>query len=446
MQSSLGEGNTNPLALFIRHRPTVTHSNTIRLSGPLSVEVNYAVYHPSCLRFTLSIKPARITEAKSISWTIGMEQQNEGVKTDLEQYARDNAHLDNTAVRTFAWQRVTVTVKDHKTKKPKEILSQVDGCELLALMGPSGSGKTTLLNALARREAAAGSKVEGSMLVDGTSPSLGEFRRLSSYVEQEDALIGSLTVWETLNFAARLSLPSSVTTKERMRRVESLLSSFGLVGQTHTLVGTPIRKGISGGQKRRVSVASQLITSPRILFLDEPTSGLDSAASYEVMSFVKKVAKRHNLLVVASIHQPSTSTFELFDKLLLLSAGKTCYYGPVDQVKPYFDSIGFPMPLMTNPAEFILEQTNVDFARDREHARLRLEKLQTSWVGSPEASSALAAIEKHREETERRGFSSEELSRSNRYLVPITLLHRSFIKSYRDVVAYGIRIAMYTGK
>jgi ABC-type multidrug transport system ATPase subunit len=90
---------------------------------------------------------------------------------------------------------------------------------------------------------------------------------------------------------------SSLTKAERIRRIDGLLESFGLRNQAHMLIGTPIRKGISGGQKRRVSVASQLITAPKILFLDEPTSGLDSAASWEVISFVKEVAKRNNVSI-----------------------------------------------------------------------------------------------------------------------------------------------------
>lgn len=90
-------------------------------------------------------------------------------------------------------------------------------------------------------------------------------------------------------------LESSLGKKERIRRIDGLLDSFGLRNQAHSLIGTPIRKGISGGQKRRLSVASQLITAPKMLFLDEPTSGLDSAASFEVISFIKEVAKRNNV-------------------------------------------------------------------------------------------------------------------------------------------------------
>lgn len=143
---------------------------------------------------------------------------------DIEQKATVDAHLQNTTVQNYLWKDITVTVKDRETKKPLRILENVTGVveagkssylfiawdlidylgELCALMGPSGCGKTTLLNVLARRDVAA-DKVEGVHLVNGTDPSLASFQKLSSYVEQDDALIGSLTVRETMIFAARLS-------------------------------------------------------------------------------------------------------------------------------------------------------------------------------------------------------------------------------------------------
>lgn len=121
-----------------------------------------------------------------------------------------------------------------------------------------------------------------------------QFRRLSAYVEQQDALIGSLTIRETLSFAARLSLPTE-SRDRRTERANYLLAAFGMSDLADNLIGTAVTKGISGGQKRRVSVASQLVTDPRILFLDEPTSGLDSAAAFEVMSFLKGFAKEHQV-------------------------------------------------------------------------------------------------------------------------------------------------------
>lgn len=113
-------------------------------------------------------------------------------------------------------------------------------------------------------------------------------------MEQEDALIGSLTVGETLDFAARLSTPSA-SKAERLTRIDRLLADFGLSGVRDNLIGTAMKKGVSGGQKRRVSVAAQLVTGPRLLFLDEPTSGLDSTAAFEVISVLKSVAQKYRV-------------------------------------------------------------------------------------------------------------------------------------------------------
>ncbi|KAJ8148520.1 hypothetical protein LV155_008053 [Aspergillus fumigatus] len=320
--------------------------------------------------------------------------------------------------------------------------------ELVALMGPSGCGKTTLLNVLARRAATSGAKTTGECYVNGGALDNATFGRITSYVEQEDALIGSLTVQETLKFAADLSLPSSVSKAQRRDRIQTLLESFGILNQAATLVGTPIRKGISGGQKRRVSVASQLITCPKICFLDEPTSGLDSTASYEVISYVKELAVANNLIVIASIHQPSTTTFQLFNKLLLLSKGKSCYFGPVPQISTYFGSIGHPIPLNTNPAEFILDIVSSDFSDAKEgNAAERVRHIQESWLQSAErraVDNQISQLIEHPEQ-DRKKITMGELSRPNTASITWSLLHRSFIKSYRDVVAYGIRIVMYLG-
>ncbi|GKT52073.1 ABC transporter G family member 12 [Colletotrichum spaethianum] len=364
---------------------------------------------------------------------------------DAEMGAAD-AHLFNATVHNVSWDGVEVTVKDRETKQPKKIVDHVDGLveagEICALMGPSGCGKTTLLNVLAGRPTNA-SSVGGSVLVNGVKPSRSDFRRISCFVEQEDALIGSLTVRETLLFTSRLA-SSSLAAKERIARVDGLLSAFGLEDQADTIIGTPIRKGISGGQKRRVGVASQLITSPKIMFLDEPTSGLDSAASFEVISYLKTVAKRSNLIVIASIHQPSTSTFNLFDKLLLLSAGKTHYFGAVDAVVPYYEALGMPIPLQVNPAEHVLEVVNTDFVRDKREAAARLEAMHAAWNGSQPARDLRAAIVGAEQHSDAVVVGEAEAKPGLASLVG-TLLHRSFVKSYRDVVAYGIRFAMYTG-
>ncbi|KAK9423095.1 putative P-loop containing nucleoside triphosphate hydrolase protein [Seiridium unicorne] len=371
---------------------------------------------------------------------------------DLELGANIKDHLLNTTVHSISWQGATVSVKDRTTKSPRNIVENVDGIvkagEICALMGPSGSGKTTLLNVLAHRNANAQS-ISGTVLVNGSRLSIPKFREITCFVEQEDALIGSLTVRETLNFASRLSTsPRTLSKNERIARIDGLLEAFGLRDQANTLIGTPIRKGISGGQKRRVGVASQLITSPKILFLDEPTSGLDSTASWEVVNYLKNVARRNNLIVIASIHQPSTSTFDLFDKLLLLSQGKTHYFGPIPQLTEHYAQAGQAIPLHTNAAEWLLELVNIDFASDRTSAQTKVDFLQNCWERSElrvAVSNEIAAAEHQGDNSNDQFFNGSTRQKPSSPSVILTLLHRSFIKSYRDVVAYGIRIAMYFG-
>lgn len=193
-----------------------------------------------------------------------------------------------------------------------------------------------------------------------------------------------------------------------------------------------------------MGVASQLITGPRLLFLDEPTSGLDSAASWEVVKYLRAAARRNNLIVICSIHQPSSSTFALFDKLMLLSGGKTHYFGPVGGLSAHYDSVGLSIPNHVNPAEFLLETVNIDFAHDRDLAVQRLSSLHDAWRASTLSDETRAAITTAGQTSSTSPIESSEKRPSIPSII-LTLLHRSFIKSYRDVVAYGIRFAMYLG-
>jgi ABC-type multidrug transport system ATPase subunit/ABC-type multidrug transport system permease subunit len=307
-------------------------------------------------------------------------------------------------------------------------------------MGPSGCGKTTFLNLLAQRPIKR-SQVEGQVLINGAEVPSSVFRHVTSFVEDHDTFIDALNVRETLQFASRLAGLSSRGAKTK-ERIDTLLESFGLVDQATSRIGT----GISHGQKRRLTVAKQLVTGPNILFLDEPTSGLDSVASYHVISYLRRLAKRVGLVVICSIHQPSTSTFELFDKLLLLSAGKTHYFGATSQLVDYYAGIGVTIPQRANPADFLLELVNTDFAGSQAAAseRERVAELASRWEGSAlcqENHKEIIASSAARDSLEITLDSTK--SKSTFWSQVAVLTHRSFIKAYRDVLAYTLRLAMY---
>ena len=155
---------------------------------------------------------------------------------------------------------------------------------------------------------------------------------------QDDTLMTTLTVREAVYYSAQLQLPDSMTKSEKLERADTAIKEMGLQGCVNTRIGGWSVKGLSGGQKRRVSICIEILTRPRLLFLDEPTSGLDSAASYHVMSRIIKLAQQDRRTVVASIHQPSSEVFELFHNLCLLSSGKLVYFGPAstaNEVNPW---------------------------------------------------------------------------------------------------------------
>nr|POE61004.1 abc transporter g family member 11 [Quercus suber] len=378
-----------------------------------------------------------------------MSSTSRGKFESSELEGRDERSAIRRGQREILHLGVTVSISKRRSEELKTIVQNVSGNvqagEILAIMGPSGSGKTTLLNVLAHRPLASRARVFAQILLNQQPATKSRFRSLSRFVESEEVLIGALTVRETLYFAARLGLGVKVSRAERDDLIEEMLNMFGLVEQADTIVGTLVRRGISTGQRRRLSVAAQLISAPRILFLDEPTSGLDSAASYKVMNYLKTVTRMHNLLVICSIHQPSSTTFELFDKALVMSGGRSCYFGKVSGLRAYLSSIGHPMPVNINPAEFVLDLINIDFEMDVDSAHAAVDKIQKSW----EAIELEVTVVTRRSGT---GFSLSSDStgppdhiRGTTRKSIMTVLHRNWIKSKRDVMVYAARLGMYLG-
>ncbi|KAH3674487.1 hypothetical protein WICMUC_003325 [Wickerhamomyces mucosus] len=238
----------------------------------------------------------------------------------------------------------------------KEISFDLPSGSLMAIIGGSGSGKTTLLNVLANRTSSSSSLVQkGEILYNGNT--LSNIR--NAYVIQQDILSPILTTRETLIFATELRLPDSTTKAERLRLVEEVILELGLKDCADTLVGDSTHKGLSGGEKRRLSIGIQILSNPSLLFLDEPTTGLDAHSAYLLIKTLKSLAMKGRTIII-SIHQPRSDIFLLFDYLCILSNGETVYNFKVSEVLQYFKALGYITPEGINPADFLIDITAVD--------------------------------------------------------------------------------------
>eukprot|EP01083_Nonionella_stella_P018385 51240_1 len=256
---------------------------------------------------------------------------------------------------TFEWKDLNVFVGDDKSGK--RILHDFNGSiqsgELLAVMGGSGSGKTTLLHALSGRTNLNQQTVNGSLAINGHQFECSNQDIITSvcaYVPQSDILCPSQTVEEALEFYAQLKL-HHVSAAHRQARIEYLIQVLRLETCRKQLIGDEKKRGISGGEKRRVSIASELLNEVDIIFLDEPTSGLDAYTAARTIRTLKQLAVASNKIIIATIHQPSMEVFYLFDKLMLISHGELCFNSDVDNIEPFFKKT---LRSKTNPADTIV--------------------------------------------------------------------------------------------
>nr|GMD55865.1 ABC transporter G family member 6-like [Ipomoea batatas]GMD57375.1 ABC transporter G family member 6-like [Ipomoea batatas] len=240
--------------------------------------------------------------------------------------------------------------------KTKVLLNDVSGeardGEILAVLGPSGSGKSTLIDALANRISK--DSLKGTITLNGEPLDSGLLQVISAYVMQDDLLYPMLTVEETLMFAAEFRLPRTLSKSKKKMRVQALIDQLGLHNAAKTVIGDEGHRGVSGGERRRVSIGIDIIHDPIILFLDEPTSGLDSTSAFLVVRVLKRIAQSGST-VIMSIHQPSYRILRLLDRLIILSHGQTVYGGPPENLSEFFADFGHPIPDNENRTEFALD-------------------------------------------------------------------------------------------
>ncbi|KAI3930370.1 hypothetical protein MKX01_003398 [Papaver californicum] len=369
----------------------------------------------------------------------------------------------------LTWEDLCVRVPSSSSKgNDKAIIEGLNGYaqpgEVLAIMGPSGCGKSTLLDALAGR-LSSNTRQSGLIHVNGRKQRLSF--GTSAYVTHNDTLTTTLTVKEAVYYSALLQLPDSMTTSEKKERAETTIKEMGLHEARNTRIGGWNIKGLSGGQKRRVSICIEILTRPNLLFLDEPTSGLDSAASYHVMNRIVKLSRQYRMTVIASIHQPSSEVFDLFHNLCLLSSGNQIkthfvYLQTFILIIPHLISIctyvafliaqffalnEFPCPTMRNPSDHYLRTINKDFDQDVEQVSggkaTTTEEAINTLVESYKSSPTFQQVQQRVSNLcKREGSILEKGGQASFLTQSVVLTRRYFVNMYRDLGYYWLRLGV----
>uniref|UniRef100_A0A8D8PZS8 Protein scarlet n=1 Tax=Cacopsylla melanoneura TaxID=428564 RepID=A0A8D8PZS8_9HEMI len=271
---------------------------------------------------------------------------------------KDNIALSWENVCLYAPPKAAEGGSIFSRKKPSgisgkvKLLNNVSGIAvsgtLTAIMGPSGAGKTTLLTTISQRTTG---DFSGKLLLNGHLIDRNLMSRISGFVAQNDVAFGGLTVKEHLEFMARLKMDKRTSAQSRRCIVATLVQDLGLAKCYNTRLAM-----LSGGEKKRVSLATQMLTDPPFLFCDEPTTGLDSYSAGTVVAVLRSFTQRGKA-VLCTIHQPASGIFELFDRVILMvPGGRVAYQGPVHDSLEHFKKLNMHCPPAYNTAEFLIKQ------------------------------------------------------------------------------------------
>ncbi|KHN36795.1 ABC transporter G family member 9 [Glycine soja] len=310
---------------------------------------------------------------------------------------------------------------------------------MLAMLGPSGSGKTTLLTALGGRLRG---KLYGSITYNGEAFS-NSMKRNTGFVTQDDVLYPHLTVTETLVFTALLRLPNTISKEEKVKKAKDVIDQLGLTKCKDSIVGSPFLRGVSGGERKRVSIGQEMLINPSLLFLDEPTSGLDSTTAQRIVSTLWELACGGRTIVM-TIHQPSSRLYYLFHKVLLLSEGNSLYFGKGSEAIEYFSNIGYAPALAMNPADFLLDlangiytdESNTDHAIDKQKL-VSMCKINCAAQLKPAALEGINDSSKSQNRFQEKGSEKWPTSWSQQF----TVLLRRDIKERRHESFSALRVA-----
>uniref|UniRef100_A0A0G4HIJ4 ABC transporter domain-containing protein n=1 Tax=Chromera velia CCMP2878 TaxID=1169474 RepID=A0A0G4HIJ4_9ALVE len=376
--------------------------------------------------------------------SMDLRKELDEVKEDLKGIGNGNSSPDfkrsivafGNATLTF--KDVSFSITDRVTKEEKLILSPVSGefkpGELVAIMGPSGCGKTTLMDILSGRKT---SKYTGQILLNGRERD-PFFRRITGYVSQQDIMPAHWTVEEAVRFNQVLKnvRPAKLKEEDTNQMVQMALEMLGLDQVKDSLIGNEKVRGISGGQKRRVTLARGMVAGAQILFCDEPTSGLSATDAEICVRAMKLLTKKLGMLIIVVIHQPRPEVAALFDKVMLLTAnpGRVVYQGPMAEAAAYWGAAGHAVPNGINPADYFLDTItpggDIDYVEDLlKHYDQTLKADVEAQVAKSAATPGMTALEllEHRRE-QRLAFGDLPPIRKTMYEASYTLQYKVLMR------------------
>ncbi|KAK1429335.1 hypothetical protein QVD17_11543 [Tagetes erecta] len=429
----------------------------------ISMASDLPFLHPHSTPSTMELQPSSRRPKHHVSPTLAELLQLVGdAVPDSGEDSSD--HASNCSPFVLAFNNLTYSVKTRSNimvfnslgggkmnvHETKVLLDDISGeareGEIMAVLGASGSGKSTLIDALANRIAKG--SLKGTVTLNGEVLESKMLKVISAYVMQDDLLFPMLTVEETLMFSAEFRLPRTLSKSKKKARVQALIDQLGLRNCAKTVIGDEGHRGVSGGERRRVSIGIDIIHDPIVLFLDEPTSGLDSTSAFMVVKVLQRIAQSGSI-VIMSIHQPSYRIMSLLDKLIFLSRGQMVFSGNTSKLPEFFAQFGNPIPENEDRAEFAL-----DYIRELEIAGTgtkplvdfykiwsRNKRYDTFEAPSLSLKDAISASISRGKLVMDSNLSSSVPTFANPFWVDVLVISkRSMLNSWRSPELYAIRL------
>ncbi|NXX42707.1 ABCG5 protein, partial [Tricholaema leucomelas] len=291
------------------------------------------------------------------------------------------------------WWNLSSYCKKWSRQILKDVSFHIESGQIMGILGNSGSGKTTLLDAVSGR---LGDKENffGEVYVNGHQLKREQFRDCFSYVPQSDTLLSFLTIEESLTYTALLTLQKCSNNLIK-KKVDAVLAELSLSHIAGKMIGNRIFAGVSGGERRRVSIAAQLLQDPKIMLLDEPTTGLDCLTANHIVSLLSDLAHKDRIVII-TIHQPRSELFRLFDKIAIMSFGEMVFCGNPMEMITFFSDCGYSCPEQSNPFDFYVDLTSVDTrSKERElETYSRVQVIVSAYKNSEIFTKVLEAIER----------------------------------------------------